>query len=304
MMKNRRWVATLTVALVIFGGAAIARAQIDLSGSFNLGFTSLPEFCNATVVQNGSSIDLTLQCLFTQAGATGTIDATTGIFSASGGCMVGPGNFGTLQMDGTATADSASFSGQLSCPPAIPGGPYAYLAKRKCPPSPFSGCRAAGKSFLTVQNDADNANDKLLWKFLKGGATMPAEFGSPTETTGYTLCVYAGSAAARAIVPPSATNWKPLGTAGWKYKDALASAYGVTKLALKGGAGGRTKVQVKGRGTALPDFDAMLPVDDAEFPVTVQLIRNTTNLCWESRFDAADANQNAGSSFKATSAAP
>ena len=133
---------------------------------------------------------------------------------------------------------------------------------------------------------------------------MQADFGTPTETTGYMLCIYTGSVAARAIVPPSSTSWKSLDTAGWKYKDALASADGVTKVVLKGSADGKTRLQVKGRGTALPRFDAKLPVDAAEFPVIVQLIRNTTNLCWESRFDAADAQQNFGDSFKATSEAP
>src|SRR5262245_12247534 len=100
------------MAFAVFGAAGNARGQIDLTGSFSLNFTSLTEFCDVTVIQNGSGIDLTLQCLFTHAAATGTIDATTGVFSASGGCMVGPGNFGTLQMDGTATADSASFAGE------------------------------------------------------------------------------------------------------------------------------------------------------------------------------------------------
>ena len=34
-----------------------------------------------------------------------------------------------------------------------------------------------------------------MWKWIKGAATTIAEFGLPTGTTAYTLCLYAGTAA-------------------------------------------------------------------------------------------------------------
>jgi hypothetical protein len=74
---------------------------------------------------------------------------------------------------------------------------------------------------------------------------------------------------------------------------------------LKGGADGKSKVLVKGKGDGLPDLlSGVLPVESAEFPVSVQLLRNGTNLCWESLFAEADVKKNSEEFFKAKSATP
>ena len=306
-MRKHVRVVTCSVALLMLAAAGPARAQVDLTGTFDLTFTSLPEICQVTVTQTGSAIDFLFQCVFTQAGAIGTIDPMTGVFSASGGCVVGPLP-GTLAMNGTAAADSSSFSGSLSCPPAIPGGPYAFTATRRCPESPTAGCRTAGKSLLVLKDSDNNASDKLAWKWLKGAATTQQEFGVPTGTSGYTLCIYAGTVAApiaQANVPPDPTKWQPISDKGWKYKDQSGAASGITKVLLKGGAAGKSKVLVKGKGEGLPDlFSGVLPVASDEFPVSVQLLRNGTNLCWESAFAESDVKKNTEELFKAKNAAP
>lgn len=58
-----------------------------------------------------------------------------------------------------------------------------------CPPAPLPSCRGAAKSLLLLKNDpSDDAKDKLTWKWLNGGETSLDDLGSPTTTTGYTLC--------------------------------------------------------------------------------------------------------------------
>jgi hypothetical protein len=298
-MSLRRLAGIAALGLLLLVANRPVRAQVDLTGLFQLQFTTLPDVCLVTATQTGTALDLLLQCIFIQAGMLGTIDPATGVFAGTGGCMVGPGLFGTLQMDGSATSDSSTFTGGFTCPPAVPGGPYPYIAKRLCPAAPAPGCRDAGKSLLLLKNETDNTKDKLLWKWLKGAATTQDDFGVPTDTTGYTLCLYAGSVAARAIVPPSASRWRPIGSRGWKYDDTVGAADGITKLLLKGGVAGKAKIVMKGKRASLPPLTALLPVAEDEFPLTVQLTRNTTNMCWESTFEAGDVQTNTAERFQA-----
>ena len=357
-MKNRLQLAAGSLALFLVAAAAPAPAQIDLTGIFSIQST-LPDVCRATVQQDGFSIVLVFQCVFLQAGATGSIDPMTGVFTASGGCTVGP-LFGTFTISGTAAPDSSSFAGTFSCPPAVPIPSVAYTATRTCPngmpnsgeacddgnmvdddacsnvcqvgsmpcddddpctrsvvdpmqgcihiPAPQTGCRTAGKSSLLLKDDATDAKDKLVWKWTKGAATTLAELGTPTGTTGYTLCIYAGSAnalVAKATVPPDPVKWQPVSDVGWKYKDPAATADGVQKVLLKSGAAGKAKELLKGKGSALPDLPpGTLPVAVDGFPVVAQLFNNETNLCWEGRFDAADVKSNTAAQFKAKHQAP
>jgi len=334
--------------------AAPAAAVVDLNGIFSMMIFSPTDMCRGTFVQNGTSLDLELHCFGFQASGSGTIDPLTGMYSISGVCLIGAGNFGFLQMDGMATPDSASIAGLLTCPPAVPGGPYPYTGTRSCPDgtldpteecddgnfdnndscsnfcetivvpcddgdlctrdvvgpmhacthsaTPADGCRTAEKSLLLLKDSDNNTNDKLVWKWLKGAQTTQDDFGMPTGTTAFSLCIYAGSAAglvARADVPPDATKWQALSDKGWKYKDASGAADGVQKVLLKGGDAGKSKVLVKGKGDGLADLPAQtLPVAADGFPVTVQLFKDT-GLCWGSAFDSADVTKNEAGQFKA-----
>src|SRR6185369_13825857 len=60
-----------------------------------------------------------------------------------------------------------------------------------------TGCKSAAKSLLLLKNNtSDDSKDKLTWKWLKGADTTLGELGSPTSTTDYTLCLYAGTSTA------------------------------------------------------------------------------------------------------------
>src|SRR6185369_14478737 len=128
---------------------------------------------------------------------------------------------------------------------------------------------------------------KLVWKWLKGAATTTAEFADPTSTAEYALCIYAGvsdTLVAQMHIPASSTKWKPLGTKGFKYLDPSSSADGAQKIVLKGGVAGKSKVIVKGRGTALPDPLDMGPLGT---PVTAQLLNYQSGVCWEANYTTA-----------------
>jgi hypothetical protein len=79
------------------------------------------------------------------------------------------------------------------------------------------------------------------------------------------------------------------------------NAYGITKVALKGGDAGKPKVLVKGRGATLP-----LPVPlsmfeffDQDTEIIVQLHSSTPDSCWSSSFDLLSTKKNTATQFKA-----
>jgi cysteine-rich repeat protein len=150
-----------------------------------------------------------------------------------------------------------------------------------------TGCRAALKSILLLKDKSPDDKDKLLWKWVKGEPTTQADFGVPTGTTQYALCLHAGTAAALVAdyaIPGDGVKWTPISTKGYKYTDPGGSSDGITKVLLKGSPQDKSKCVVKGKGVGLDDFDLTTLVD----PVTVQLINDATSACFESTFDEAD----------------
>ena len=140
-----------------------------------------------------------------------------------------------------------------------------------------------------------------MWKWLKGPATALGDFGNPTTTAEYSLCVYAGTAqllALDASVPP-VTNWT-LGTTGYKYKDAGAGAAGISQILLKSGPAGGSKSLVKGKDGALYLAPHTLPFDGAA-NVTVQVVNSDNPNCWEATFAPAAFKKNTNGEFKAKS---
>jgi cysteine-rich repeat protein len=161
------------------------------------------------------------------------------------------------------------------------------------------GCRTALKSILLLKDKADDNTDKLVWKWVKGQSTVQDDFGVPTGTTQYALCIHAGAPStllASYNVPADAMKWSVIGTKGYKYTDPSGGAAGITKVLLKGGAPNKAKCLVKGKGSTLADFDLTTLVD----PVTVQLVNSANSTCFESTFQQADfITSNDAAQFKA-----
>jgi len=208
---------------------------------------------------------------------------------------------GTLDGDetgGTTTTTTVSSSTTTTTSTTIPGP--------GCAASPAGGCRTPAKAILVVKNSTTDAKDKLVWKFLKGPATVAADFGSPTTTDDYNLCFYddGGTLVAAATAPAggtcgSADCWRDLGANGFKYVDKETTPNGVQKIILKPGDTGRSKVLVKGKGANL----SLLPLPVASFPLTVQL-QGEHGECWDGSFDALDVRANDASIFKAKASVP
>lgn len=160
--------------------------------------------------------------------------------------------------------------------------------------SPRAGCRTAQKTKLIYRNLANDARDQLTFKWSRGDSTTFAEFGTPTGTTSYTLCLYAGTTAlAEATAPGGPPKWTVIGSnKGYSYKDSAGTSDGVKRVVLKANAVNRARVFLKGKGAGLPDMSVPLPL-----PITAQLINDENNTCFSASF--ATAVHNANGVFKA-----
>ncbi|MCC6850267.1 MAG: hypothetical protein IT294_17385 [Deltaproteobacteria bacterium] len=186
-----------------------------------------------------------------------------------------------------------------------PGGPTATPTTTPtptCAALPVAGCRTPSvgqKAQLALKDRSPDAKDQLQWKWSKGSATTKADFGSPTTTTSYHLCVYDGTSTVivDALIPAGGlcgtSNPKPCWkdkTKGFDYKDKDLTPDGVEQLKLKEGlAAGKASIQLKAKGTPLDD-----PSYPITQPVTVQLHNTASGLCWEAVYSAPATKNTAG----------
>jgi hypothetical protein len=154
-------------------------------------------------------------------------------------------------------------------------------------PAPRLGCRPAGKATIRYRSDVNDALDKVKWKWGRGAATTQTEFGDPTDSADYQLCIFGETSAAPSLligatVPASATLWSAVAAAGYKYNDSSASQDGIKAILLRGGAAGQSKLQVLGQGAALDVPGLPLGLDTTG--IRAQLTNQSNGLCWESEF--------------------
>jgi hypothetical protein len=160
-----------------------------------------------------------------------------------------------------------------------------------CASTPAAGCRAAQKSILVIKDNATNAKDKLVWKWVKGASTTQAEFGDPVGgSANIALCVYDNGALLGSTVVAPGPGWTVISTKGWKFLDKSATQDGVQKIILKGSTSGKAKALVKGKGVNLPDIAPALTG-----PVTVQMVNSQSGICWQSVFNSPFLKNVAGS---------
>ena len=131
----------------------------------------------------------------------------------------------------------------------------------------------------------------MSWTWGKGAATSKDEFGDPTSTDGYALCVYdAGALVSTSPVIGSCPR-KPCWTdkpTGFVFANKSLQPSGVKSLKLVAGPDGvaNEKFSGKGAGLALPDPGSLTG------PIDVQLRRTGgAALCWGARFDAPFSRQ-------------
>ncbi len=229
-------------------------------------------------------------------GATATHSLDPGSPALGGGNPSTPGSGGT-------TCEPSDQRGFVRFRCDI--GAYEEAVLTTCPLSPRLDCREATTATLQLRDaDADGASarDKLTWKWSDEPVTVVDDFGDPTTSSDYVLCLYGGAAGlliAGAELPAAATCgasacWRESGQKGFKFKDAAAAYGGVKSLALKAdSSAGRARVTVRGKGAAL-NFVG-LPFPD---PVLVQLNRVDSAICWQTTHALGSFQTNEASSFK------
>ncbi len=170
-----------------------------------------------------------------------------------------------------------------------------------CPAGPRGGCRTPAKSILSIKQATPDSADKLIWKWLKGAATSLADFGTPTVTADYSLCVYDATGLRMELRAPAAgvcagkDCWAQSAT-GFKYKDTDETPDGIFRLLLKSGPAGKARLLVKGSGDNLPDPTLPLAV-----PVRAQVVNRDTAVCWDATYSSGEVLRNEPGQFKALS---
>ena len=171
-----------------------------------------------------------------------------------------------------------------------------------CEAMPVSGCQPAAtqKALLRLRKGTTPAAATLLWKWVSSGTVDLSNFGNPSTTTDYLLCLYdAAGEKFSGEVPAGGTCgtnpcWKALGTVGFKYAYRVGTPNGLTKVLLKAGTAGKGKIGVQGADTNLA-----FPTLPLTMPVRAQLRQSGSSACWEATYGQAITNS--PTEFKAKS---
>jgi hypothetical protein len=164
-----------------------------------------------------------------------------------------------------------------------------------CPPVPDPSCGSGTSSSLTLFDDPANLKDSIKWKLGHGPALVQSDLGDPAVGTTYSLCIYdsTGGVFSKEAEITMATGiaWTTKDPKGFQYKDKDGLAAGVTKVSLKTGDAGKSKisVQAKGPNLVMPVPFSATEIFDAD-TVTVQLHNDTTPECWSAEFPAFSKN--------------
>ena len=192
--------------------------------------------------------------------------------------------------------------------PTVPGAPTSTVTATPtatpppvaptCAPAP-EACRVpavgAKAKILLKDHATDDGKDLLVWKWLKGAATTKDEFGDPVNSHTYELCLYDATGLIGSGTAEAGAEWKETGK-GFKFKDSGLDPDGLQKVLLKEGADEKAKIVVKGKGLNLdmPNLSILAS------PLTVQLKRSGSSVCWGAVFSFPPATKNEADQFKDT----
>jgi hypothetical protein len=194
---------------------------------------------------------------------------TTGDVCSLGNCV------GAVAPNGTSCDDGHACTSADVCTGGVCVGTPAPLDTCKLPVVP-------GRSQLVVKANPVDTRDSLVWRWSKGAATSAADFGDPTVTAGYELCVFDQHAGAPTLaldaMIPAGVSWLAF-SKGFKFRDRTLANDGVNSILLKTGNDGQAAVVVRAKGGHL----ASLTLPFAQDPsVTVQLVG--ANACWQATY--------------------
>jgi uncharacterized delta-60 repeat protein len=158
------------------------------------------------------------------------------------------------------------------------------------------GCQVvtSGRSSLGIRDRDGHERDRLKWTW-KGSPASVSDFGDPTSSTGYTMCIVENAVASPTIRlgwPTYTGGWSSL-PQGYEFEIGYETDFPFDKARLTASPSGRGKIKISASGEYLePTLPLMMPL-------TVRLDRHDGGHCWEAPFSAAKTNT--ASDFKARS---
>jgi hypothetical protein len=178
-----------------------------------------------------------------------------------------------------------------------------------CDATPRSGCRNAPSANLRLK--VAPGGDTLDWRWLSGSAPL-GEFGNPTSTTLYALCIYDSVQRVPRLVFTAQVEpggfcgrspcWSTVGSPpiGYRFLDSDGLQGGMEKLLLRDRSAARDSIIAQGGGVHLK---LPLPVGVDQFfaqqdDVVVQLVNDVAG-CWESTFRPGDVSANSSALYDA-----
>lgn len=166
-----------------------------------------------------------------------------------------------------------------------------------CVARPQTGCKSptvARGSNLLIRKGLLESRDSLSWIWNRGESTLLTDFGDPTSTTDYSVCIYdeAGGSShlvLRADAPAGGICdtrdcWEPT-SLGYRYRDTEGTPDGLSSVQLRSGSDGRSRTRARGKGDRL---DA--PTLPLVGKVTAQL-QAENGMCWDAEFSSPIRNQ-------------
>jgi hypothetical protein len=198
----------------------------------------------------------------------------------------GQGNTGHVTVEIARVPKSQAHDAVADSPAYVVDGPC-EAGLDLCPAEPALGCFEAvgdGESRLRItQRRQGHARDRLLWG-IRGLDSDVADFGDPTQSTDYQLCLYAERGGPPDLVTePGAragSSWHSA-NGGFRFRARRSDRDdGLTRVRLRARDGARGGVAVEGRGRALDLPD--LPVPNGT-DIHVQL-HNSDGECWGASF--------------------
>jgi hypothetical protein len=172
--------------------------------------------------------------------------------------------------------------------------------------TPSTECVPAVRASFQVKNSSNNLVDrvKLSWK---GGPVHLQDFGDPTQTTRYELCVYDTTGVRMAMGVDPGLGWSFLGQStaprGYRFKDRTGAQAGTRRIDLKGSSLTNAQVRWDGRGELLPDPVPSDPPRLFSLPLTAQVYAGD-GTCWEAEFQTTGTRRHTATDYSGKSPPP
>jgi CSLREA domain-containing protein len=151
-----------------------------------------------------------------------------------------------------------------------------------------------GASSLELREGTDPTADSIKWSWKGRDGTSISDFGMPTGSTTYDLCLFDASSGTPSLLLHSTPAGGLCGsTPCWKslarshtYKDKTRAADGLASIKLQVSSFPSSKITLQAKGPNVPPLG--LPL--APVPSLVLELRSSNGKCWGATFDAPSIN--------------